>query len=114
MDERLRKELLRSELKERNNGKKIIRCKYRPKYPDSAEREYVRLINAYMTIEKEVLIKYELQQGIEIDGETEEYAFDLNEFFAITNGKFNHESSVDKFLDAMTRQTKFPFSTEEL
>lgn len=34
--------------------------------------------------------------------------------FAVTNGKFNHESSVDKFLDAMTRQTKFPFSTEEL
>lgn len=41
LDERLRKELLRSELKERNKGKKIIRCKYRPKYPDSAEREYV-------------------------------------------------------------------------
>lgn len=60
------------------------------------------------------IIKDELQQGIEIDGETEEYAFDLNEFFAVTNGKFNHESSVDKFLDAMTRQTKFPFSTEEL
>ena len=60
------------------------------------------------------IVKDELQQGIEIDGETEEYAFDLNEFFAVTNGKFNHESSVDKFLDAMTRQTKFPFSTEEL
>ena len=60
------------------------------------------------------IIKDELQQGIEIDGETEEYAFDLNEFFAVINGKFNHESSVDKFLDAMTRQTKFPFSTEEL
>lgn len=60
------------------------------------------------------IIKDELQQGIEIDGETEEYAFDLNEFFAVTNGKFNHESSVDKFLDALTRQTKFPFSTEEL
>lgn len=42
LDERLRKELLRSELKERNNGKKIIRCKYRPKYPDSAEREYTQ------------------------------------------------------------------------
>ena len=41
MDERLRKELLRSELKERNKGKKIIRCKYRPKYPDSAERECI-------------------------------------------------------------------------
>ena len=60
------------------------------------------------------IIKDELQQGIEIDGETEEYAFDLNEFFAVTNGKFNHESSVDKFLDALTRQTKFPFSTEKL
>ena len=60
------------------------------------------------------IIKDELQQGIEIDGETEEYAFDLNEFFAVTNGKFTHEASVDKFLDAMTRQTKFPFSTEEL
>ena len=55
------------------------------------------------------IIKDELQQGIEIDGETEEYAFDLNEFFAVVNGKFNHESSVDKFLDAMTRQTKVIF-----
>ena len=40
------------------------------------------------------IIKDELQQGIEIDGETEEYAFDLNEFFAVTNGKFNHEMCI--------------------
>lgn len=70
-------------------------------------------LNLY-TYQMSEIIKNELQQGIEIDGETEEYAFDLNEFFAVTNGKFNHESSVDKFLDALTRQTKFPFSTEEL
>ena len=70
-------------------------------------------LNLY-TYQMSEIIKDELQQGIEIDGETEEYAFDLNEFFAVTNGKFNHESSVDKFLDALTRQTKFPFSTEEL
>ena len=70
-------------------------------------------LNLY-TYQMSEIIKDELQQGIEIDGETEEYAFDLNEFFAVTNGKFNHESSVDKFLDAMTRQTKFPFSTEKL
>ena len=44
MDEMLRKELLRSELKEKNKGKRIIPCKYRPKYPDSAEREYMRLV----------------------------------------------------------------------
>lgn len=70
-------------------------------------------LNLY-TYQMSEIIKDELQQGIEIDGETEEYAFDLNEFFAVTNGKFNHESSVDKFLDALTRQTKFPFSTEKL
>ena len=63
---------------------------------------------------KSTIIKDELQQGIEIEGETEEYAFDLNEFFAVANGKFIHESSVDKFLDALTRQTKYPFSTNEL
>ena len=83
----------------------------------SAEEEnpYATLpqLNLY-TYQMSEIIKDELQQGIEIDGETEEYAFDLNEFFAVTNGKFNHESSVDKFLDAMTRQTKFPFSTEKL
>ncbi len=83
----------------------------------SAEEEnpYATLpqLNLY-TYQMSEIIKDELQRGIEIDGETEEYAFDLNEFFAVTNGKFNHEASVDKFLDAMTRQTKFPFSTEEL
>lgn len=51
LDERLRKELLRSELKERNKGKKIIRCKYRPKYPDNAEREYEISIIPYEIME---------------------------------------------------------------
>lgn len=66
------------------------------------------------TYQMSEIVRDELQQGIEIQGETEEYAFDLNEFFATTNGKFNHDSSVDKFLDALTLQTKFPFSTAEL
>lgn len=48
-------------------------------------------LNLY-TYQMSEIIKDELQQGIEIDGETEEYAFDLNEFFSVTNGKFNHES----------------------
>lgn len=43
MDERLRKELLRSELKERNKGKKIIRCKYRPKYPEDGMEQVERM-----------------------------------------------------------------------
>lgn len=79
------------------------------------ENPYATLprLNLY-TYQMSEIIKDELQQGIEIEGETEEYAFDLNEFFAVANGKFIHESSVDKFLDALTRQTKYPFSTDEL
>ena len=66
------------------------------------------------TYQMSEIIKEELEQGIEIQGETEEYAFDLNVFFETKNGKFVHESSVDRFLDALTKQEKFPFSTQEL
>lgn len=70
-------------------------------------------LNLY-TYQMSEIVRDELSQGIEIQGETEEYAFDLNEFFRAENGKFVHNSSVDKFLDALTLQTKFPFSTEDL
>ncbi len=70
-------------------------------------------LNLY-TYQMSEIVKDELQQGIEINGETEEYAFDLNEFFCTSNGRFVHDSSVDKFLDALTLGKKFPFSTPEL
>lgn len=61
------------------------------------------------------IIKEQLNQGIEVNGETVEYAFDLNEFFSTkANGDFVYEESVDCFLDALTEQEKFPFSTDEL
>ena len=66
------------------------------------------------TYQMSEIVKDELQQGVEINGETEEYAFDLNEFFSTTNGKFKYDASVDRFLDALTLQEKFPFSTPEL
>lgn len=66
------------------------------------------------TYQMSEIVREELQQGVEINGETEEYAFDLNEFFSTNNGKFKYDYSVDKFLDAMTLQEKFPFSTPEL
>jgi len=67
------------------------------------------------TYQMSEVIKDELKQGIEIEGETVEYAFDLNEFFATNeSGGFVHSSSVDKFLDALTCQKKYPFSTEDL
>lgn len=71
-------------------------------------------LNLY-TYQMSEIIRDELSQGVEVNGETEEYAFDLNEFFATNeHGFFVHNSSVDRFLDAMTEQTKFPFSTPEL
>ena len=71
-------------------------------------------LNMY-TYQMSEIIREELSQGVEVNGETEEYAFDLNEFFATNErGFFVHNSSVDRFLDAMTMQTKFPFSTPEL
>lgn len=83
--------------------------------PEGDENPYATLPQLNMfTYQMSEVIRDELEQGIEIQGETEEYAFDLNLFFETKNGQFVHESSVDKFLDAMTTQTKFPFSTEEL
>lgn len=67
------------------------------------------------TYQMSEIVREELEQGVEINGETEEYAFDLNLFFSTkTNGEFVYEESVDKFLDALTTQEKFPFSTLEL
>lgn len=67
------------------------------------------------TYQMSEIIRDELSQGIEINDEMQEYAFDLNEFFQVkANGEFVHNDSVDRFLDAMTSQSKFPFSSEEL
>lgn len=49
------------------------------------------------------------------DGDQVDPAFDLNEFFKTKeNGKFVYDEAVDRFLDALTKQEKYPFSTPEL
>lgn len=62
------------------------------------------------------IVRDQVRQGLELaEDDIEAFAFDLNEFFATNeSGKFVHDADVDKFLDAMTRQEKFPFSTPEL
>ena len=62
------------------------------------------------------IVRNRVGKGIELaEDDIEEFAFDLNEFFKTNeSGKFVHDADVDKFLDAMTRQEKFPFSTPEL
>ncbi len=67
------------------------------------------------TYQMSEIIRDEVSRGVEIDGQTEEFAFDLNEFFKVKpTGTFEHDAEVDRFLDAMTTQNKFPFSTPEL
>ncbi len=73
-------------------------------------------LNLY-TYQMSEIIRDKLQKGADFndDGEEESYAFDLNEFFITnSNGTFKYDADVDKFLEALTTQSKFPFSTEEL
>lgn len=60
------------------------------------------------------IIENEVAKGMQIDGEQTEYAFDLNEFFETKDGRFVHYDDVKRFLDALTTQKKYPFSTPEL
>ena len=63
------------------------------------------------------IVLNKVAQGADFDddGDNEAYAFDLNEFFMTDeSGNFIHDKDVDAFLNALTTQTKFPFSTDEL
>jgi hypothetical protein len=61
------------------------------------------------------MITDEVNRGAKIGGEEIDFAFDLNEFFATNDkGKFMHEDEVRKWLDTLTRNDKYPFSTPEL
>ena len=63
------------------------------------------------------MIREQIERGLDLsdEGDTIDYAFDLNEFFATAeNGKFIHEEDIRKFLHALTTQEKYPFSTPEL
>ncbi len=63
------------------------------------------------------IIRDKVEQGADFDndGQNEAFCWDLNDFFDTNaSGEFIHNDAVDKFLDALTKQEKFPFSTEEL
>lgn len=58
MDRRMYNEALRQSIIKQHGGHRTIVSKYEPKYPISAEREYMRMTDAYMAIEKEILLKH--------------------------------------------------------
>ncbi len=56
-----------------------------------------------------------VNQGAKVDEEEIPYFFDLNEFFSTNDsGKLTYEADVSKFLDCLTKNEKYPFSTPEL
>ncbi len=53
-----RKKLLREQLKKKAKGQQVVQANYRAKYPDSMEREYMRVASAYMALEKQVIVRH--------------------------------------------------------
>lgn len=60
------------------------------------------------------MITDQVNEGVEIENENFDYAFDLNEFFRAKYKKFVRENEVTEFLKNLTTNKKYPFSTPEL
>jgi type II restriction enzyme len=62
------------------------------------------------------MIEEKLLEGQAIGDVTYDFAFDLNEFFAVEEGEtaFKHEKDVRRWLERLTKNEKYPFSTPAL
>jgi superfamily II DNA or RNA helicase len=60
------------------------------------------------------MITNEVNEGIVIENENFDYAFDLNEFFRTDKKEFVHKNDIKEFLKNLTTNKKYPFSTPEL
>ena len=72
---------------------------------------------AMYTYQLSNMIYEQVQQGLDLSGEdgSVDYAFDLNEFFSTNEaGNFVHEDEIKKFLQALSTNEKYPYSTPEL
>lgn len=94
--------------------------KAKHEWNESSEEEnpYVNLpqLNLF-TYKMSDIVRDKVEQGADFDndGQNEAFCWDLNDFFDTNaSGEFIHNDAVDKFLDALTKQEKFPFSTEDL
>lgn len=70
-----------------------------------------------LTYQVSRMISDQLAVGVALadDEATIDFAFDLNAFFATKDNEFfEHEAEVVKFLDCLTTNEKYPFSTPEL
>ena len=70
-----------------------------------------------LTYQLSRMITDRLAEGVAIDEDeaSVDFTFDLNQFFATkNNGFFEYEAEVIKFLDSLTTNHKYPYSTPEL
>nr|WP_246383473.1 DEAD/DEAH box helicase family protein [Microbacterium proteolyticum] len=85
---------------------------------DSVDNPYAQLPTLnLLTYQLSRIVTDRLAEGValEEDAANVDYTFDLAEFFATKdNGFFVYENDVVRFLDALTTQEKYPFSTSEL
>ncbi|MDE5832885.1 MAG: DEAD/DEAH box helicase family protein [Desulfovibrio sp.] len=84
--------------------------------PEPNPYERLPKLNLF-TYQMSEIIRDKAKRGIVVaEGEDAvDYAFDLNEFFKTdSSGKFEREEDVKKFVRALTRNEKYPFSSPEL
>jgi len=85
---------------------------------DAEDNPYAELPTLnLLTYQLSRMITDRLAEGVAVDEDQEniDFTFDLNEFFSTKdNGYFEHEGEVIKFLDRLTTNEKYPFSTPEL
>lgn len=85
---------------------------------DGTDSPYAQLPRLNMlTYQMSRMITDQLAGGVAIeeDSANVDYAFDLNEFFSTKdNGFFEHEADVTRFLDTLSHNEKYPFSTPGL
>jgi type II restriction enzyme len=85
---------------------------------DSIDNPYAQLPKLnLLTYQLSRMVADRLAEGVALDEEAGnvDYTFDLAEFFGTKeNGYFVYEADVARFLDALTTQEKYPFSTSEL
>lgn len=85
---------------------------------DAVENPYAQLPKLNMlTYQVSRMVSDKLAVGVAIDEDDAniDYTFDLGEFFSTkNNGFFTYEAEVIKFLDTLTTNEKYPFSTPEL
>lgn len=85
---------------------------------DSIDNPYAQLPKLnLLTYQLSRMVTDKLAEGVALDDEAGnvDYTFDLAEFFSTKdNGYFVYETDVARFMDALTTQEKYPFSTPEL